>query len=192
MDIAVASQVSGITAWAVDPWRWVEIWPVLRFSTSARMETAAWLCLQTGSCLDGETLNTCSWHLLPRHHRSDEPTGGRSCGIHHCYKCNKAALLFWQEQLMWFKALLMLKTHHTFNPYFSLNRCVDCCINHSEFLNESPESHRGIRELTLDISDHFIIDQLASTSSSKHLREGCSGGMWRNTGGYPEWSVKFY
>lgn len=71
-DVVLLFQGSAITAWAAHQWRCVEIWLVLRFSRSPPMETAAWLCLQTGSCLDGETLNTCSWHLLPRQHRWDE------------------------------------------------------------------------------------------------------------------------
>lgn len=42
-------------------------------------------------------------------------------------------------------------TNHIFNLYSSLNRLVDGSINHSEFLNESPESQRGITELPSDL-----------------------------------------
>lgn len=162
-DVALVSQALVITAWAAHQPRWLEIWLVLTFSTSAHMETVAWLCLQTGSSLDGETLNTCSWHLLPRQHRWEE-MWQRMRGLWNLLLLqNLSRLIFkpsfyqssfteqsWQKELMWFQALLMFQTT-SFKLYFSLSRLVDGRINHSESLNECPESQRGIRELPSDL-----------------------------------------
>lgn len=63
------SQVLDITRWAPLRPRWAGSWRGCRWSRSARMETAAWPCLQTDSCTAGATLSTCSSLPSPRPHR---------------------------------------------------------------------------------------------------------------------------
>lgn len=55
-------------------WKWEGTWQVWRCSRSARMETVVWLCPEMDSCMDGATLNTCSWPRSLRPHRWGELT----------------------------------------------------------------------------------------------------------------------